>query len=444
MFDLTPNIKLNSRYQRIYRSARTLLHIFFIIGVFFAAFKILFPSQTLSLYMENLNAAKNTIVNARLEESSQTLSKGVIEEDQTLVFDANPFGQFSSAEALLITDGDYQPDKINLKLRKSYQAFFYPEGKPLGFKTGSLITTNNGNYYIVSGGLLRRFANTDIILNFGYPKEAFQIAQENDLTHTPQGPEITSSVTYPEDTIFFIDEKFYQLKEGKLFPFLSSRAYLSQYPANLAVSKGAEIFNTYPESEHAIGFADATIASAGGSAFILSQGKSYPIADFNTFEIMGFSWDKVVALESDELGSYEQQKQFTASQPHPNGTIFLDKQAGTYSMIDNGQKRPIMGEGVLKTYPLQNAISVDSKSLTTELGCDLKNGFPRLSHWTCQIPLDEVSNLIGNNYQFKISFEEQIKIKEIHLTYFTPMTWQNMLNSLSKIKGNLKNNYSVQ
>lgn len=441
MFDLTQQVILHPKLQKKYVWARAVLHVVFLLGILLVANRILFPSDSLDLFFDNINSTKNTIVNPRLADG-KVPPKGVVGAADTFTFNANPLGNFSSATITLKTDSEQSAEGASFLARKSYQAFFYPVGQPVGFKNGSLVTTPDGNYYLISNGLLRRFANTDIILGFGFPKDSFALVDANSLRYNNPGPDITSANTYPDDSLFFIDDKYYQLKNGRLLQFVSSRAFLSQYRPIQAIAKNKDFFNSYPTSESALGFSNGTLASAGGSVFILSDGKSFPVADFNTFVEMGFSWDDVIALESDELGLYEQQKQFTHDQPHPDGTIFVDKEKNKYFMIDGGKKNPILGSEILKTYLGQKPIPVNEQSLETRLNCSLKKQILRSNTFVCTMPLDEVSGIIGNDYQFEAKFGEGAKIKQINLNFSTPLTWSNFTASLSKIKENLKNNYT--
>ena len=443
MFDLTEKIRFTPPLQKKYIRARILLHFVFFLSLIYIANRVLFPSQALDLFFDNINSTKNTIVNPRADDG-KIPPKGLIPNGNTFTFNANPIGNFSSVTFAFDTDKNFNAENAIVSARKSYQAFFYPIGKPLGFKSGSLLTTSDGNYYIVSNGLLRWFANTNIILEFGYPKDSFISISNENLKYNSSGPDIISSNTYPDDSLFIIDDKYYQLKNGQLLSFVSNRAYLSQYQVIQAIAKNEDFFNIYPASEMSLGFSNATLGSAGESVFILSDGKSYPIADFNTFLQMGFSWDNVIALESDELGAYEQQKQFNLNQAHPDGTLFSDKKTNTYFLIDNGEKRPILNGEILGTYPKQNIIEVDQEGSQKKLTCLLKKQFLKSNTYGCEMPLEEIANVIGNDYEIKVQFNSETKIKHVNLNFSTPIAWSNLRLSLSKIKENLKSNYTTK
>lgn len=441
MFDLTKNIKLDEHHQKIYEFARVALYTLFIVGALLVAYKILFPSQFLTLSLVNLNSTKNTLVNPRQGNGAIPV-KGKMPANNIFTFDANPLGDFSSVDLNFTIDKGFDANEVLITARKSYQSFFYPTGQPLGFKSGSLLTTPDGNYFIVSNGALRRFENPNIILEFGFPKNSFISISNEELKFNQTGPDISSSNTYPDDTLFLIEENFYQLKNNQLLPFVSNRAFLSQYQSIQAIPKNKDFFNTYPASEIAIGFADGTIASAGGSAFILSKGKSYPIADFNTFEAMGFFWDNVVALESDELGAYEQQKQFTLRQPHPDGTFFFDKESGKYFMINERKKLPALSSAVLKTYLPKGAIEANEADLEKEVSCVLKKKLFSTNKYSCQMSLERIADSLGNNYEIQAKFSKDTKINEISSNFSTPLSITNLKYSLWKIKENMRSNYS--
>jgi hypothetical protein len=442
MIDFTKNIQLKSELQKKYFLGRMALYLCFLLAALFVTDRILFPIVPLDYSFANINSLKNTIVAPRIEQTNQP-SKSQISANDVFVFNANPIGHFSSAhisfefekKSPILTE-------TKVELKKSYQAFFYPLGKQMGFKDGSLLTTVEGSYYIISNGLLRKFANTDIILTFGYAKNAFQLVEASDLALNPAGPDILNANTFPDDTLFAIGDTYYQMKNQQLLPFISQRAFLSQYDPIQAIAKDSNFLNNFPASETAVGFANGTLASSDQSVFILSNGKSYPIVNVNTFLAMGFNWDDIIALRSEELGLYEKQKQFNADQPHPDGTLFQDIESKKYFVIENGTKRPIENSNVLKAYAKQKAILADLSALDKKASCTLKKQLFSSTTYSCDIDLINFNNLLGNDYQIATNFENDMKIKSLNATFSTPISWTNFRSALSLLKDRLLNNYS--
>jgi len=219
MFDLTKEVVLQPSLQKKYAALRALLHFVFLIAMLFVLYRILFPIVPLDFSLDNPNSTKNTLVSPRLSQTGEFPPKKSVGATETLIFNANPIGQFSEANiAFTLEKNSNNIENTSIKIRKSYQAFFFPIGNPIDFKNGTLLATPSGGYYIVSDGTARKFSNTDIILSLGYPKGAFISISEDDLKLNKIGQEITDVNNYPNDTLFAIEDNFYQLKNQQLFP----------------------------------------------------------------------------------------------------------------------------------------------------------------------------------------------------------------------------------
>lgn len=436
MFDLTKEIRFDSSLQKKYSILRFFLFALFVLGAGFVLYRILFPIVPLDFSMNNPNSAKNSLVNPRSEESSKFPAKGIIAKQDKLIFNANPIGQFSDIKISFTAGKNSKSIEDGLvEIKKSYQAFFFPIGKPVGFPNGSLLTNpDNGSYYIISNGELRKFSNTDIILKLGYPKNAFANVSQEDLSFNPAGEEISSSDSYPDNSLFTIGDTNYELKNGQLFPFISTRAFLSKFNSASAIAKNADFFSKYPASETSLGFIDGTLASSGQSVFILSGTKRYPIENAVAFQDMGFSWDAVAQMTQDELGAYEQQKQFTHDQPHPDGTVFFDKATNKSFLIENGFKRPIPTDTIAKAYANSKAIVADSKSINEKTTCSLKKNIFASKSFTCTASLEKFESLEGNDFQITAYFPDGANLSTIETKFSTPLTVKSLKKSLSRIK----------
>lgn len=441
MFDLTNEIQLDSESHKKYAALRIVLHIVFLISIFFIAYRILFPTVSLVFSFANANSLKNTLVLPRIFSALDKPAKSQLATNDTLIFNANPVGNFSTANFTFVADKkSASMEKFDVKISKSYQAFFYPTGKPAGFRNGTLLSSN-GSYYIISEDKIHKFSEAKVVLNLGYSKNSFMEVSENDLLSNEPGSDITDADNYPNGTLFAIGDTYYQMQDQKLIPFVSTRAFFSQFEANQAIIKDNDFLKNHTVSDEQIGFADGTLASFEQSVFILSEGKSYPIADAETFVQMGFDWNNVIALDSEELNIYKKQKQFDRNQPHPNGTIFFDQATETYFVIKDNERHPIKSNAVAKNYSKQKFIIANSKESEVSVSCQLKRNLLSNSAYSCDVPLDSFGNFLGNDYQIETKFTNEAKVSNIDVTFSAPLSWLNLRSSLSRIKVNLKNNY---
>lgn len=442
MLDLKKEIILMQPWKKRYLISKIILYIAFLIAVLVFAYKIIFPSISFDFNFKTSGALSNTIIAPRNSDQSK-LNKGTINSEGKIIFDTTPMGNFSDITISFDLENGSLPLKNGtVSVKKSYQAFFYPIGQPMGFKNGSLLSTEDG-FYLISDGLVRKFSSPQVLQTMGYSKNNFTQVSPEDLRYNKQGPDITDATTYPNGTIFKIDEEYYQLKNSTLSKFISNRAFLSQYTDNDALRKDASFLEEKKVTEEVLGFADGALVSFGGSAFILSNGKSYPFNGPETFQALGYTWNDVVSADSDEIGIYAKQKLFYQNQPHPDGTIFLDSEIGAYYIISNQQKLPLLGQNIVKTYLRNNPVLVTSQSLIISDSCTLKKNIFSLRSYSCKIPLEKFKNLAGNDYQFSASLGAPVKISQIHTVFYTSVKKENVFKTLANIKKLIEANYTT-
>ncbi|HAV11435.1 MAG TPA: hypothetical protein DCX32_02725 [Candidatus Moranbacteria bacterium] len=443
MLNPTEEIRLEKKWQRRYGYLRFSVYMLFFLTGLYVSHKILFPSASFDFFFQTPNATKNSIIDPRVPGEGH-YENGDVPSGEKLAFDTSLVGDFSQVSVDFDLEGK-SPNQLGgtIKVRKSYQAFFYPISKPIGFKNGSLLK-NGSDYFMVSDGAIRRFSSTETLEGLGFKKEVFLEVPLSDLALQPRGTEISSSSRYPADSLFRVLDEYYQLKNDSLVRFVSEKAYLTQYPAAQAIEKNISFLNDYPVSEDYLGFSDGTLLAADISVYVVSGKNIYPINNPVTFESMGYLWSDVITANSEEVGIYEEQKLFTISSPHPEGTIFYARDNGKYYYIQNGTRREILSSAILSTYPRKNFIQVEEKSLTTEVLCDIKPRLKILGLYRCGAAIDQIKNLPGNDYQFLATTVEPVKIETLNVNFSQVLTRENMMRSLASLKNRVTNNYIAQ
>lgn len=429
-------IQLQPYWRKKYNVLRVLLYGIFIFSVAALAYAVLFPSLAFDYFFRLENALKNTV------SSPRSADQGPISEGKTidnkLLFDTALTGNFSSATVNFTLEKDSAKlENANIKVRHSYQAFFYPAGNPIGFKEGTLLTDGE-RYFQISDGSRRPFTSLQTAQTLGFTKAMFSLASKTELKLNPEGEPISD---YANGTLFKIGNDFYQLEGKTLYQFVSFNAFLSQYESSQALAKDSQFLNNYSVSEDQLGFTDGTIVSLGNSIFILSEGKSYPVDTPETFQALGYSWDDVLPVSSEEVGIYKKQKVMTQATPHVNGTIFLDQKDNNYYLIKNRQKLPLLGSRLIQTYLHHNPIIADSRSLEKTSTCDIKKDALGLRSYACDIALENLSDLKGNDYQFTTELNSNVRIQQLNVVFHTSPKIENARRTLSQIKALIKINY---
>ncbi len=443
MFDLTKEIKIDRGWQKKYKILRAIVYLIFLSGIVVVSFKIIFPVKSFDFFFRTAGALKNTVVSPR-DQKNNFLSEGKLPKDDGLIFDTSLSGDFSKISVTFVLEKDSEIiNNGSVSARKSFQSFFYPKGDPMEFKNGSLVK-NSENYYIISNGELREFSSLRLIKKMGYNEDSFKEVFSDELKHNDEGDKISSSDVYPDDSLFKIGDEYYQLKNRGLGKFVSKRAFSTQYDAKQAIEKSPEFLENSETSEDFIGFADGTLLSSGLSGFVVSREKILPINNVTTFESMGFNWDDVIAASGEEIGIYEKSKLFTIDQPHPDGVILSDKEMGKLYYIQDGKKREFTGPNIINSYLKKGPVSVEEKGLKITNQCKLKRKIGFSIRYGCVMPIENMKALTGNDYQFVLNSDSDIRIKEINIMFKRNLALENLKLGLSDIKKKIIVNYGSE
>jgi hypothetical protein len=372
-------IQLDLAWQKRYKIARFLVYVIFVLCLFFASYFILFPSANFVFSFKNPDSLKNTVADPR-KEAGELIKNGQVSGNEKMIFDANLVGDFSKVEVGFTLSGKSSDiEGGSMIARKSFRSFFYPEGDNL------------------------------------------------------------TKVDIPE--LFKVNDDYYQLKDNALYKFVSEKAYLTNYDPDQASAKDDNFLKNYPISNEFIGFRDGTLLSSGISVFLVSGNKIWPINNPVTFVSNGWNWNDVIPSSGEEIGIYQKEKLFTLKTPQPNGTLFFDKAAGKYYLIADGKKHELVGKDVINFYSKSNPLAAEEKNLNIKAQCNLTKSFGLSRKYNCTIPINELKNLSGNDFEFEASFGNDVDIQDISVTFKKEINMANFKSSLSTLKGRALLNY---
>jgi len=445
IFDLTPEIIPDKNNQKKYLYARTILFVLALAFAFYAAFTIIFPTRYFSFSFLNPNSTANTITSPR-DENGNAPDRGKIIANRNFLFDSTLLGNFSEAKIIFrLNKKSTEIEGEDVSVRRSYQAFLYPEEKPIGFKDGALLK-NKENYYIVSDEKLRKF-DTNILSSLGFNINAFEEVSADELKYNVPADDISNADNYPNGSLFKINQEYYLLMNENLTKFISEKAYLSQYSAEMAIEKSTDFLQKYSQNESEIGFADGSLVAYGESAFVVSDNKSFPIDSIETFEALGYSWADLITVGGDEASFYTKEQLLDLSGAHPNGTVFLisgQTDFGKKYIIKNGTKHLLPSEKIAASWSKTNPIAVSAESLATSSNCNFGKKWLLSKTYSCEASVDGLQNLLGKDYKFSVVFGEDIKVDSAELQFKKSYTLSNLKRFTANVIKNIKNNYVGQ
>ena len=382
MLDFTKQIPLDQKCYSLYKKLQSGLYLLAFLSAVYFAYLILFPSAYFAFDFSSPNSLKNTVISPRNAEGNYP-EHGAVATNGKLIFDTALVGNYGKAQIKFTIDKQSEnPEGLTVSVRKSFQAYFYPEG--------ALAEEKKADTYKVADG-------------------------------------------------------YYLLSDGKLKKFISENAFLSRYDKNKAIISDASIFKNYPLDENMIGYADGTLISYGISAYIVSSGKILPINNVITFSAMGYNWNDVVAASADEISFYEKDKLFTLSSTHPGGTIFSEKDTGKNYLVEDGMKKPVPNAEILKSLGKTSPISVSPKSLDTIQNCALEKEVLSFRTYACNISLENFKDLIGKDYELLLnSSDKEIRIDKINVIFKKQVSWNNFKATLRDLINKIMANYGIE
>lgn len=373
---MTPflSIPLEANWQKRYIFLRIGLYIVIILFTIFFALRVLFPTITQSFNFRSPHSSKNTLIAPRGNENISR-SNGKIEQNGTLIADTTVVGDFSLVTPIAILEKNSPtPETLSFSLRRSYQSFLYPTGEAV-----------------------------------------------ND---------------FPKEILYHINNTYYALRNGSLFPFVSDQAYFSRYPSTSALPGDASLLQSYPVSEEWLGFrVGSLLSNATGVFIVVSETEVRPVGSAEIFLALGYNFADVIPVSEEELGVYKRGRIMLLGDAHPDGTILIDQDTETDYLVDQGTKRPLL-PGTYRDFLLRthHPIIVSSKNSRQTVDCTMT---PNLfgSTLSCETPIIALIPGFGNDFELRIiSPEKNIDINTLSLSFETAKNTKNMMTLLSQIK----------
>lgn len=438
------NNHLPKPWDSYYRKARVLLLVLYLAAAGFFAFLVLFPAQDFTFDFHNALASKNTVLEPRTADGT-AINNGRVAAGSPLFFDTSLEGSYSQARVELTLEKDAEPlVDSTMHIQKSYRAFFYPEGDRASFPFGTILRHGQDFFIVSDNGQRLPFASSEMVKKMGYDTNAFIEISDEELNLNPEGGAWTDAEHYPNGTVFRIGNTHYQIQNNTLHPFVSENAYLTRYTPEQAIQKEEAFLNTLPVSEDWIGFRSGTRVAFADGVFLINGRSVSPIGSAPIFEALGFVWEDNLSASEEEMGIYDRGKIVLDGTPHPDGTVFFDRDTGKHFLVENKERHEVVGAGLLRILlGRQHAITVSSKALETKANCTLNKAwlFPSYS---CSLPLETLASFPGNSFRFQANLRPDTDISGIDTTFETTVDWSTLHTSLAQIKQRILSRYGYE
>ncbi|MBP5993838.1 MAG: hypothetical protein KA731_02920 [Candidatus Moranbacteria bacterium] len=372
--------------RRCYLISRVVLYILCLALALFFALRIIFPTLPFGFNFRTPQSTKNTFLDPRQLSDQTPLQNGKIAADQTLIGNFDSPGTFSRIRISFdLSQKSGEAARLKASISRSYRSFFLPiDDTPVAsFEHPLLYQDQEGIYYAQDGGSLKRFVST--------------------------------------------------------------RAYLSRYPASFAVPLAASLAETLPVSDEWIGFRVGSLISfADGIFLVTSEHEIRPFGDPGIFLSMGYRFEDVIPAHEEEVGIYERGRILLYGAAQSEGTVFRDTDSGVYLLVHGQRLRPITSPEyrdflITSTHPIE--ASFDARAIN--LSCLPTAVWWSATRYTCDIPESSLSSDSGSAFQLALRSEAPIDIDTLTVSMITDRTSANFRLFGSQIKTRLLSRFGI-
>lgn len=181
----------------------------------------------------------------------------------------------------------------------------YRLGTPINFPNYALVETTSHDRYLLVG-TSKRLIQPKAFDKFGFNEDELISVTEDDLLGYTDGPDITTSTTYPTGLLVKDAQKNYWYIENNLKQKVPDAAFLSLYfRGRRALNWNTKQLAAIPEGP-AYGLQDGELVRSKTSpaVYVMESGTRRPFRSAADFEELGYQWKNVVVLPDKILATY--------------------------------------------------------------------------------------------------------------------------------------------
>lgn len=443
--------RLGKPWKRLYMALRAMLWGAFLASMALFAFSILFPSQDLSYTFSDSKTGGNEIERPRTD-AGDTRESGRLRKGETLVLDASVLGDFSHARVSISgkdTSDNQAMENIRITAKRSQQAFFYPKGPSATFPSGTLMKHHEEIFLVGSDGLRHRFDSEKDAALWGYDTSTFLSVSDEELLANSEGDALPSPLhigideALPNGAFIRSDDTYYAWKNDMLYPFVSTGAFLEQFPEKWALIRENTFIKNHAISDEWIGYPSGSLLAWGDGVFIMDGSSPRPVLGADIFLSLGYSWDDVRTVSDEEISLEQKGKFVDISVPQPDGTVFMDTDEHRYFLVQGETLREIHGESMLHMWlGKRHPVLVSSKDSGRNASCTLtKASIFSTSTMACSIPLESFANIRGDTYELSFLTNKEIALDRMDIVFESSLKEQTLVTTLSKLKSRILSRY---
>jgi len=180
--------------------------------------------------------------------------------------------------------------------------------------------------------------------------------------------------------------------------------------------------------------------------FLITHGKKILFPGPEILQAFGYSFDNLIDVDQSDIDQFPNtdQRFFSWTMPHPDGTIFQSFPSHALDLVFNGKKYPIASKELLdKVWPENYTIPVSDPNPDDILKCSVMSAAAK--GISCKFDDSRLSD-IGGYYLFSVNFPTTCTVADIHpgnsqISFSSEKSFATVKNSLKMIVASALNRY---
>lgn len=149
---------------------------------------------------------------------------------------------------------------------------------------------------------------------------------------------------YPDGSLLQADGEpgVWLLQNGQKRPFVSKSALVSRFDPKKIIQVNKSDLDKYPTGSQIKFPQYSLIRSPRGTIFLLVDNKKRGFTTLSAFKKMGFNPEEVANASWEDINSYQDGVNLTATSTYPTGALLQDKKSGGVYYVLEGTKAPLI------------------------------------------------------------------------------------------------------
>ncbi|MBI4598566.1 hypothetical protein HY734_00010 [Candidatus Uhrbacteria bacterium] len=173
----------------------------------------------------------------------------------------------------------------------------YPSGTPISLPNYSLLHAQNGDIHLLVDDAVRHIVSMEVFRSVGFNEDELVDISDEDLAAYELGNPITADSLYPQGALLQDTSTggVFYTENGVKRPIVSPAILRTRFKGRQIVSTSPEILASYPRGEPVL-FPDGTLVGVEGqpAVYVISEGERRPIVNEGVFAGFGWKWENVV------------------------------------------------------------------------------------------------------------------------------------------------------